>query len=115
MTGDTNQVRPYLFENQTPLGTPDKPGYHLSVDLADHAIQWLKNIEAIQPAKPWFLYFAPAATRAPHQAPKALIEEFAGKFDMGWDEYRKQTFERQKQLGVIPQGTILTPRAMQCW
>ncbi|MFH3478640.1 sulfatase-like hydrolase/transferase [Xanthobacter variabilis] len=110
MAGDTNQVRPYLFENQTPLGTPDKPGYYLSVDLADHAIQWLQNIEAIQPSKPWFLYFAPAATHAPHQAPKELIREFAGKFDMGWDEYRKQTFERQKQLGVIPQDTILTPR-----
>ncbi len=110
MAGDTNQVRPYLFENQTPLGTPDKPGYYLSVDLADHAIQWLQNIEAIQPSKPWFLYFAPAATHAPHQAPKELIREFAGKFDMGWDEYRKQTFERQKQLGVTPQDTILTPR-----
>lgn len=110
MAGDTNQVRPYLFENQTPLGTPDKPGYYLSVDLADHAIQWLQNIEAIQPAKPWLLYFAPAATHAPHQAPKELIREFAGRFDMGWDEYRKQTFERQKQLGVIPQDTILTPR-----
>lgn len=110
MAGDTNQVRPYLFENQTPLGTPDKPGYYLSVDLADHAIQWLQNIEAIQPAKPWFLYFAPAATHAPHQVPKELIAQFAGKFDMGWDEYRKQTFERQKKLGIIPQDTILTPR-----
>lgn len=110
MAGDTNQVRPYLFENQTPLGTPDKPDYYLSVDLADHAIHWLQNIEAIQPAKPWLLYFAPAATHAPHQAPRELIAQFAGKFDMGWDEYRKQTFERQKQLGVIPQDTILTPR-----
>ncbi|MFO1098682.1 MAG: arylsulfatase [Xanthobacteraceae bacterium] len=110
MAGDTNQIRPYLFENQTPLGTPDKAGYYLSVDLADHAIQWLQNIEAIQPSKPWFLYFAPAATHAPHQAPKELIAEFAGKFDMGWDEYRKQTFERQKELGVIPQDAILTPR-----
>ncbi|MCS0503531.1 arylsulfatase [Ancylobacter mangrovi] len=110
MAGDTNQVRPYLFENQTPIGTPDKEGYYLSVDLADHAIQWLQNIEAIQPSKPWLLYFAPAATHAPHQAPKALIEKFAGKFDMGWDEYRRQTFERQKQMGIIPQDTILTPR-----
>lgn len=110
MAGDTNQVRPYLFENQTALGTPDRPDYYLSVDLADHAIQWLQNIEAIQPSKPWFLYFAPAATHAPHQAPKALIQEFAGKFDMGWDEYRKQTFERQKQVGIIPQDAVLTPR-----
>lgn len=110
MAGDTNQVRPYLFENQTPLGTPDKPGYYLSVDLADHAIKWLQDIEAIQPAKPWFLYFAPAATHAPHQVSKELIAQFAGKFDMGWDEYRKQTFERQKKLGIIPQDTILTPR-----
>ncbi len=110
MAGDTNQLRPYLFENQTPLGTPHKEGYYLSVDLADHALQWLKNIQAIEPGKPWFLYFAPAATHAPHQAPKAMIGAFAGKFDMGWDEYRKQTFQRQKDLGIIPQDAVLTPR-----
>ena len=110
MAGDTNQVRPYLYQNQTPLGTPTAKDYYLSVDLADHALSWLKNIEAIQPDKPWFMYYAPAATHAPHQAPKELIDQFKGKYDEGWDAYRKETFERQKQKGIIPQNAVLTPR-----
>jgi arylsulfatase len=110
MAGDTNQQRPNLYENQTPIGAPQDEDYYLSVDLADKTIAWLQNIEAIQPAKPWFTYLAPAATHAPHQAPKELIDRFAGKFDMGWDVYRKQTFERQKQLGIIPKNAELTPR-----
>jgi arylsulfatase A-like enzyme len=110
MAGDTNQLRPYLFENQTPLGTPTAEDYYLSVDLADHTIDWLKEIEAIEPAKPWFAYLAPAATHAPHQAPKELIDKYKGKFDMGWDAYREQTFERQKAAGIIPANTELTPR-----
>lgn len=69
MAGDTNQVRPYLFENQTPIGTPEGDDYYLSADLADQTINWLKTLEAIQPGKPWFAYLAPAATHAPHQAP----------------------------------------------
>ncbi len=110
MAGDTNQLRPYLFENQTPLGTPTADDYYLSVDLADHTIDWLKSLEAIQPEKPWFAYLAPAATHAPHQAPKELIDKFKGKFDMGWDAYREQTFERQKAAGIIPGNSMLTPR-----
>lgn len=110
MAGDTNQLRPYLYQNQTPLGTPTGGNYYLSVDLADHAIGWLKNAEAIQPEKPWFIYYAPAATHAPHQAPKELIEQYKGRYDMGWDAYRQQTFDRQKQKGIIPQNAALTPR-----
>ncbi len=110
MAGDTNQLRPYLFENQTSIGTPTADDYYLSVDLADHVITWLKNAEAIEPGKPWFAYFAPAATHAPHQAPKELIEKFAGQFDMGWDAYREQTFQRQKDLGIVPANAELTPR-----
>jgi len=110
MAGDTNQLRPYLFQNQTPLGTPTADDYYLSVDLADHTIDWLKQAEAIQPGKPWFMYLAPAATHAPHQAPKELIAKYKGKFDMGWDAYRQQTFEKQKAMGIIPQDADLTPR-----
>lgn len=117
MAGDTNQVRPYLFENQTALGTPTADDYYLSVDLADHTINWLEKLEAIQPAKPWFAYFAPAATHAPHQAPKALIDQFKGKFDMGWDVYREQTFARQKELGIVPQDAVMTerPASLPAW
>ncbi|WP_353476748.1 arylsulfatase (plasmid) [Salipiger sp. H15] len=110
MAGDTNQIRPYLFENQTPIGTPNQEGYYLSTDLTDHTISWLKTIEAIQPDKPWFAYLAPAATHAPHQAPKELIDKYKGEFDMGWDGYREETFERQKERGIIPENAELTPR-----
>ncbi|MEZ5865487.1 MAG: arylsulfatase [Geminicoccaceae bacterium] len=110
MAGDTNQLRPYLFENQTPIGTPQDADYYLSVDLADRTIDWLRTIEAIQPDKPWFAYLAPAATHAPHQAPKELIDRFKGQFDMGWDAYREQTFQRQKERGIIPENAELTPR-----
>ena len=117
MAGDTNQLRPYLFENQTPLGTPQDEDYYLSVDLADKTIDWLRAIEAIQPDKPWFAYLAPAATHAPHQAPKELIDRFAGKFDMGWDAYREETFERQKERGLIPADAELTarPESLPAW
>jgi arylsulfatase A-like enzyme len=117
MAGDTNQIRPYLYQNQTPLGTPTAKDYFLSVDLADRAINWLEGAEAIQPDKPWLMYFAPGATHAPHQAPKELIEKFKGKYDSGWDDYREQTFERQKKMGIIPQSAELTarPESMPAW
>lgn len=117
MAGDINQIRPYLYENQTPLGTPQGDDYYLSVDLADRTLDWLKRAQAIQPDKPWFVYLAPAATHSPHQAPKELIEKFKGQFDMGWDEYRNQTFVRQKKLGIVPQDAVLTerPKSLPAW
>lgn len=110
MAGDTNQNRPYLYENQTAIGTPEAKDYFLSTDLADKTIKWLTMTAAIQPSKPWFVYLAPGATHSPHQAPKDLIAKYKGKFDQGWDEYRQQTFERQKKLGIVPQDATLTPR-----
>ncbi len=110
MAGDTNQVRPYLYENQTPVGPQTDDDYYLSVDLADRSIEWLQQAEAIQPDKPWMMYLAPAATHSPHQAPKSMIAEFKGKFDGGWDQYREETLARQIKLGVVPKGTQLTKR-----
>lgn len=110
MAGDTNQVRPYLFENQTPVGHQTDDDYYLSVDLADQSINWLQQSEAIQPDKPWMLYLAPAATHAPHQAPKEMIDQFKGKFDGGWDKYREETLARQIKMGIVPKGTKLTKR-----
>ena len=110
MAGDTSQFKPELFENLTPVERPDDPNYTLSADLCDKTIAWLQMTEAVQPTKPWFAYLATAATHSPHQAPPEWIARFKGKFDMGWDAYREQTFERQKKLGVIPAGTKLTPR-----
>lgn len=117
MAGDTNQIRPYLFENQTPVGTPTDPDYYLSVDLADRTIEWLRGIESVQPDKPWFAYLAPGATHAPHQAPKELIDQFKGQFSGGWDVYREQTLQRQKRMGLVPEDADLSarPASMPAW
>lgn len=117
MAGDTNQVRPYLFENQTPVGTPQAPDYYLSVDLADHTIEWLRQVEAVQPDKPWFAYLAPAATHAPHQAPQEYIDRFKGRFSAGWDVYREETLKRQKAMGIVPESADLSarPESLPAW
>ncbi|MBV8883285.1 MAG: arylsulfatase [Chroococcidiopsidaceae cyanobacterium CP_BM_RX_35] len=112
--GDTDQFAPALVENTTRLEPPktnaDGSPYHLSTDLADHAISYIRQINAISPEKPFLVYFAPGATHAPHQTPKQWIDKFKGQFDMGWDKYREETYERQKKLGVIPADAMLTPR-----
>lgn len=109
--GDTNQWAPAVFDGTRPvepyLGKPD---YHLTTDLADNAIQFIHTQKALAPNKPFFLYFAPGATHAPHHAPKAWIEKFRGKFDHGWDKQREITFARQKEMGIIPADAQLTPR-----
>ena len=108
--GDISQFEPNLVENTNPVSRSKDPNYHLSTDLADHAIAWIRQTKAIEPDKPFFAYVAPAATHSPHHAPKEWIDKFKGQFDMGWDRYREMTFERQKRLGVIPTNAVLTPR-----
>ena len=90
-----------------PMG-PDK-GYHLSKDLADHAIEMLKNQQATNPSKPWFMWFCPGANHAPHQAPKDYIDKYKGKFDDGYEAYRAWVLKRMIDKGIMPQGTQLTP------
>ena len=109
--GDMNHWHPLLFENHNLVPASDDPDYHLTEDLADKAISWVRQVKAIAPDKPYFLYVAPGATHAPHQAPKAWIDKFKGKFDMGWDAYREETLARQKTLGVVPPDTKLTTRS----
>jgi arylsulfatase len=108
--GDTSQFEPVLFENHNRVPRSTDPNYHISHDLADHAIAWMRREKEIDPGRPFLLYVAPSATHAPHMAPKEWIDKFKGQFDMGWDRYREVTFERQKKLGVVPPGTKLTPR-----
>ncbi len=109
--GDTNQWSPALVENTKRIAPPiNNPDYHLTPDLVDHAIAWIRSQQSIAPDKPFFTYLATGATHAPHHAPKAWIDKYKGKFDQGWDKLREQTFVRQKQLGVIPANTQLTPR-----
>jgi len=109
--GDMNHWNPILLENRNLVPASSDPNYHMTVDLADHAIAWMRQTKSIAPDKPFFLYVAPGATHAPHHAPKDWIEKFKGQFDMGWDAYREQTLERQKKLGVVPQNTKLTVRS----
>ena len=108
--GETNQYYPTLYEGTTPVepGRTPEQGYHLTEDLADHGVDWIRRQHALQPDRPFFLYFAPGATHAPHHAPQEWSDRYAGRFDAGWDALREEIFERQKQLGVIPADAQLT-------
>jgi arylsulfatase len=109
--GDMSHWHPVLYENHNLVPASDDPDYHLTEDLADKAIEWMRRSKSIAPDKPFFLYVAPGATHAPHQAPKDWIDKFKGQFDDGWDAYREKTLERQKKLGVVPSDTQLTERS----
>src|SRR5271165_3336712 len=110
MGGETDQWTPYLFRNTTQI-TPwvGKPGYNLITDMADEAIKYMNDLNAAAPDKPFFLYYVPGGTHAPHQPTQEWIDKFKGKFDMGWNQLREQIFANQKRLGVIPPNTMLTP------
>lgn len=118
MGGETDQYKPFLFRNTTQISPWDEdPNYNLTTGMADDAINYLKQINAAAPEKPFFCYFAPGATHAPHQPPKEWVEKFKGKFDKGWNAIREEIFENQKRLGVIPQNAQLTPwpEAVKKW
>ena len=110
--GETNQYFPALYEGTTPVEPPKTPpeGYHLTEDMTDKAIGWVRQQRALMPDKPFFMYFAPGATHAPHQAPNDWIDKYKGQFDDGWDALRERILARQKELGVVPPETELTPR-----
>ena len=112
LAGYDNQYYPRLFRDTVPVEPPHTPeqGYSLTTDMTDEAIRWLHQVDAVAPQKPFFLYYAPGATHTPHQVPKSWIAKYKGRFDAGWDEIRKETFERQKKLGIIPANAELTPR-----
>jgi arylsulfatase len=109
---ETNQYYPALYDGVTPIEPPKTPeeGYHFTEDLADHAITWIGQQKSLMPDKPFFMYFAPGATHAPHHAPKEWSDKYKGRFDAGWDAIREETFARQKELGVIPADAELTAR-----
>ena len=110
MGGETDQWTPFLFRNTTQIFPwRDQPGYNMITGMADDAIQYLKQVNAAAPDKPFFLYYVPGGSHAPHQPTPEWIDKFKGKFDMGWNELREQIFANQKRLGVIPANTTLTP------
>jgi arylsulfatase len=108
--GITNNWAPLIYDGVTMIETPNYPGYHFTTDMTNQAISWVNKQQALQPDKPFFMYYAPGATRAPHQAPKEYSAKYKGKFDKGWDVLREETLERQKKLGVVPANTKLPPK-----
>jgi arylsulfatase A-like enzyme len=113
--GENNQWDPALYDGTTPVEPPATPeeGYHLTEDLADRACSWVRQQKALMPDKPFFVYFAPGATHAPHHVAKEWADRYAGEFDDGWDVQRERTFARQKELGVIPADAGLTARHVE--
>ncbi|MBH5143628.1 MULTISPECIES: arylsulfatase [Rhodococcus erythropolis group] len=117
--GENNQYYPALYDGVSPI-EPDKTpeeGYHLTEDLADRAIDWVRTQKALAPQKPFFVYFAPGATHAPHHVPQEWADKYAGRFAGGWDAQREAIIARQKELGVVPADAELTPRpeAIPSW
>ncbi len=110
--GETNQYYPAIYEGTTavePSKTPEE-GYHFTEDMTDRAITWMRQQKSLMPDKPFFMYFAPGATHAPHHVPKEWADKYKGRFDEGWDALRDEIFARQKELGVIPPDAELTER-----
>lgn len=119
LAGEASQYEPNLVRNTTVVPPPRTPeeGYHLSEDLADDAISWLRRHKAFNADKPFFMYWASGAIHGPHHIMKEWADKYAGKFDDGWDAYRQRVFERAKDKGWIPQDCALTERdeAMASW
>ncbi len=110
--GETNQWAPAIYRDTVPVEpdrTPEE-GYHFTEDMTDQTIDWVRQQKALMPDKPFFVYFAPGATHAPHHVPKEWADKYAGRFDQGWDRLREETFARQLELGVIPADAELTDR-----
>ncbi len=115
--GETNQWAPLLYDGLTQVELRKGPNYHFMTDMTNQAIHWMRYQKSLTPDKPFFLYFAPGATHAPHHVPKEWIVKYKGQFDGGWDQFREETLARQIKLGVVPQGTKLAPKpdAIKDW
>jgi arylsulfatase A-like enzyme len=115
--GETNQWSPTIFDGVTKVEPPRDPHYHFTTDMTNQAIAWVRYQQALTPDKPFFVYYAPGATHAPHHVPKEWADKYKGRFDQGWDKLREATLQRQIELGVVPAGTKLSdkPEAIQDW
>jgi len=113
--GETNQYAPAIYNGTVPVEpdrTPEE-GYHFTEDMTDKATEWIRQQKALMPDKPFFVYFAPGATHAPHHVPLEWSAKYKGKFDQGWDKLREETLARQKALGVVPADATLTARPQE--
>ena len=115
--GESSQYEPAMVENFNRLPPIHREGYHMTEDLADKAIKWMRQQHALAPNKPFLMYWAPGAVHGPHHVAKQWADKYKGKFDDGWDAMRERIFARQKQIGYIPADTKLTPRpeSMAAW
>src|SRR6266566_828022 len=115
--GETNQWAPLIYDGMTQVDVSHDPKYNFMTDMTNQTIDWMQYQKSLTPDKPFFIYFAPGATHAPHHVPKEYIEKYKGKFDQGWDKVREETLARQIKLGVVPAGTKLAPKpeAIKDW
>ncbi|MDZ7624378.1 MAG: arylsulfatase [Ignavibacteriaceae bacterium] len=115
--GETNQWAPFIYDGTTPVELPEDPDYHFLEDMTSKAVEYIEYQNALAPDKPFFMYFAPGATHAPHHVPKKYIEKHKGEFENGWDKMREEILARQIQSGIVPKGTLLTekPSAIPNW
>ena len=114
--GDTHQYYPELVRDNSqtePEKTPEE-GYHFTVDLVEKAKAMIADAKQVAPNKPFFMYFALGAMHSPHHVPKEWADKYKGKFDAGWDAYRKQVFDKQKELGIIPTNADALPPRSGC-
>jgi len=112
LQGEADQFYPELTEDNHHIDPPGRPedGYHVSADLVDQSMGWIRDLKSVRPDRPFFLHLAFGATHAPHQSPKEYVEKYRGRFDDGWDVARERWFQRQLEMGVVPKGTTLAPR-----
>jgi len=117
IAGETSQYEPRLYENTNPVEPPHGQSYHLSEDLAEKAVTWLRRHQAFSPDKPFLMYWAPGASHGPHHIFKEWADKYKGKFDEGWDAMRPRVFQRQQDMGWIPSNAKLTlrPDSMASW
>jgi len=120
LAGETSQWEPTLWENTTPISPPhveNHEDYHLTEDMADKAITWMRRHLAVNPDRPFLMWWTPGAVHGPHHVAKKWADKYKGKFDDGWDAHQQRTFERQKAMGWIPADTKLAPRPkeMPAW
>ena len=108
--GETNQFAPLVYDGTAQVELPEDPKYHFTTDMTNQAISWMKFQKALSPDKPFYMYFAPGATHAPHHVPAEWRDKYKGKFDLGWDKVREETLARQIKLGIVPANTKLAPK-----
>ncbi|UCF19456.1 MAG: arylsulfatase [Gemmatimonadota bacterium] len=120
IAGETSQWEPALWENTTPIAPPhvqNYEDYHLTEDMADRAIRWMRRHRALNPGRPFLVYWTPGAVHGPHHVAQAWADKYKGQFDDGWDAMRQRVFARQKEMGWIPADAELAPRpeGMPAW